>query len=168
MEGKNTEESDNFDLVLPEIYQKMPQLFKPGQSGNPNGRPPGIINKEKPFATGDISEADLERLDTLSKPKLIALIKKVSGAIWGIALKTEEEAYDAICLKLLNGGLNQGDINKALPALKEYLDRKRGKPIGTAPNINIGTSGNGSMNIEVILVSSEDDKRRQGKLIDES
>jgi len=76
----------------------------------------------------------------------------VSGAVWGIALKTDEEAYDAICLKLLNAGLADDNISRSLPALKEWLDRRRGKPAGTSPTVQIASSGD--LNVMIRLVDS--------------
>src|SRR5687767_1377392 len=75
--------------------------------------------REKPAESVDPS-----RLDGMTKPELIALIKLVCGARWGeIALLSEEEAYNATMLKLLHGGLTAADIGRALPPLKEWADR---------------------------------------------
>lgn len=109
--------------------QSKPWQFQPGVSGNPAGPAAGYTHKHKPFASGTITAQDIEALETLSKPQLINLIKKVSGAVWGIALKTDEEAYEAVRLKMLNSGLSEENIGKSLPALKEWLDRTKGKPI---------------------------------------
>lgn len=71
---------------------------------------------------------DLSRLDEMTREEMIGLIKAICGARWGeIALMSEDEAYDAVCLKLLHGGLTQSDVWKALPPLREWADRRRGK-----------------------------------------
>lgn len=115
----------NLDLnELPEIYRIKPQLFKPGQSGNPNGKAPGTKNAVT--IGGPIAQETLDKLQTYSKPELIALIKKVSGAVWGVGMMSEDEAFDAVKLKLLHTGLNS-DSSSAFNALKEWSDRTKGK-----------------------------------------
>lgn len=75
-----------------------------------------------------LSASELARLGYMSKDELIALINRVSGAIWGIAMMSKDERIEAAKLKLWNAGLTQPDIFKALPALREALDRETGKP----------------------------------------
>jgi hypothetical protein len=70
----------------------------------------------------------LVRLESLHKHDLIALIKRVSGAIWGIGCKTDEEIDAAMRLKLAHSGLSEDQVHKYLPAVKEYYDRTKGKP----------------------------------------
>lgn len=41
---------------------------------------------------------------------------------------TVEERMEAAKLKLWHGGLSEKEIMKALPALREVMDRERGKP----------------------------------------
>ncbi|MDX1975009.1 MAG: DUF5681 domain-containing protein [Rickettsiales bacterium] len=106
--------------------KSKPWQFKPGVSGNPAGRPRGAFGNAR--ITTEIGMETLDKLEDMTKRELIALIRRVSGAMWGIGIMTDEEAYDAICLKLLHGGLTQTDTWKALPPLKEWADRKRGKP----------------------------------------
>jgi hypothetical protein len=88
-----------------------------------------------------IDAATLASLDGMSKEELIALIKRVSGAMWGIGIMSDDDAYDTICLKLLHAGLTDDNITRALPALKEWLDRKKGKPLqSVASTTTINTS----------------------------
>lgn len=75
-----------------------------------------------------LSASELAKLGDMSKDELIALINRVSGAIWGIAMMSKDERIEAAKLKLWNAGLTQPDIFKALPALREALDRETGKP----------------------------------------
>ncbi len=76
-----------------------------------------------------IDDATLATLDQMDAEGLRALIRLICGARWGeVALMTEDEAYDAVCLKMLHGGLTQSDIAKALPALNGWADRRKGKP----------------------------------------
>lgn len=101
-----------------------PGAFKPGVSGNPGGKPsPNRIRlKEK------ISDRDLAKLDLMTKNQLVALIKRCASAIWKYALMDEDESYEAVCLKLLSMGLSEEQSYKALPPLKEWMDRRKGKP----------------------------------------
>lgn len=72
--------------------------------------------------------ADLSRLDSMGLEELKTLVRRVCAARWGeIALMSEDEAYEAVCLKMLHGGLTQSDVWKALPPLREWADRRRGK-----------------------------------------
>ena len=116
-------ESDNKQEIQ---LKSKPWQFQPGVSGNPLGRPAGTKNHAT--ITAEIGAETLDKLEGMTKRELIALIRRVSVAMWGIGVMTDDEAYDAICLKLLHGGLAQTDMWKALPPLKEWTDRKRGKP----------------------------------------
>ena len=146
-------EAPTIDNYQPNYIGRKPDgTFPPGNNANPHGRGAGVLNKATPFKEGTLTPETLATLETLSKPQLIALIKKVSGAVWGIALKTDEEAYDAICLKLLNAGLADDNISRSLPALKEWLDRRRGKPAGTSPTVQIASAGD--LNVMIRLVDS--------------
>lgn len=100
-------------------------LFKPGNNANPNGRPVGSKNLVKTH--GEISQETLDKLEQLSKSELINLIKKVSGAVWGIGLMTDDEAFEAVRLKLLHTGLTTESANSSLNMLKEWSDRTKGK-----------------------------------------
>lgn len=77
-----------------------------------------------------ITPEELAELESMPKEALIGLIQRVSGAagLLQAALMTEEQAYDAVCLKFLADGLSQKEIWKALPPLKEWADRRKGKP----------------------------------------
>lgn len=84
-----------------------------------------FAKKEEPLLP--ISEEQIAKLGTLSKDELISLIKRVSGAMWGIGLMTPQEIADAMKLKLAHGGLTQTDMFKALPVMREWFDREMGK-----------------------------------------
>lgn len=70
---------------------------------------------------------DLSCLDDMGREELIALVRRCAGAFCGYALLNDEEAIAAIRLKCLSAGLSQKDIWKALPPLKEWMDRTKGK-----------------------------------------
>lgn len=96
----------------------------PGQSGNPNGKPPCASDKPRERITQEI----LDKLDGMNKPELIKLIKKVGGAMWGIGLMSDDEAFECVRLKLLTTGLTSESANSSLSVLKEWSDRTKGKP----------------------------------------
>lgn len=86
----------------------------------PKGNPPPAQRPEQ-------EAPDLSRLDGMTREELIGLIRRVSGAMWGIGLSTPEEIADAMKLKLATGGLTEKDMYKALPLMREWFDRQMGK-----------------------------------------
>ena len=98
----------------------------PGSVINPLGRPAGA--KNMPNLGGPITQETLDKLETFSKAELIKLIKKVSGAVWGIGIMNDDEAFEAVRLKLLHTGLTSESANSSLNVLKEWADRTKGKP----------------------------------------
>lgn len=85
---------------------------------------------------------DIAELETMPRSDLEALCRRVCGARWGkVAGLSEDEAYDAVSLKMLHGGLTEKEINKALPPLREWMDRKRGRPKQNVEmNVNMSLS----------------------------
>jgi len=124
--------------------------FASGFSGHPYGRPVGSKNKAN--LGGPISQETLNLLETLSKDDLIGVIRRVSGAIWAVGVLTEEETYQAMLDKLAIIGLTTDDVKDSLSYIKEWIDRKKGKPIGTSPTVQIGTSGD--LNVMIRLVDA--------------
>jgi hypothetical protein len=91
------------------------------------GRPPGIQNM--PNLGGPLTNEILANLENLSKAQLINIIKRVGGAIWGVGLMTDDEAYEAVRLKLLHTGLTSDSANTSLNVIKEWIDRTKGKAV---------------------------------------
>lgn len=117
-------------VSLPEtsglVQGRLPDgTFPPGVSGNPNGKPAGLKDYAK--LGGPITQETLDKLETFSKSELIKLIRKVSGAIWGIGIMNDDEAFEAVRLKLLHTGLTSESANSSLNVLKEWSDRTKGK-----------------------------------------
>ena len=75
-----------------------------------------------------IDEKTLTTLHIMRKDALISLIQRVSGAMWGIGLQTEEQTAEAMLLKLAINGLTSQDNKDSLANINAWLDRKRGKP----------------------------------------
>ncbi len=76
-----------------------------------------------------ITEGDLEKLEACSRDELISLIKRVSGAMWGIGLQTKEDREDAMLLKLSIMALTSEEAKDVVSTSKEYFDRSRGRPM---------------------------------------
>lgn len=74
-----------------------------------------------------IDNDTLDQLEAMSKGELISLIQRVSGAMWGVGLKTKEQIAEAFKLKLAIGGMAEMDMFKALPVMREWFDREMGK-----------------------------------------
>src|ERR1700735_2836563 len=91
-----------------------------------------------------ITASELTKLDDMSKEELKTLVRRVCGASSYIELSflSQEEIKEATRLRLADIALRNKDDKIALQAIQQLLDRLEGKPIGTAPNINIG-GGNG-------------------------
>jgi len=128
-----------------------PWQFQPNQSGNPSGRPPGTKNKAT--VTAEIGLETLERIEAMSQPELVNyIIKRVPGAVLRVACMTEEETYEAMLLKLAVGGLTSHDARDTLNYIREWLDRKKGKPVGSSPQIQLAASGD--LNVTIRLVDA--------------
>lgn len=74
-----------------------------------------------------ISNDEFQHLESMSKEGLIGLIQRVSGAMWGIGLKTQDDVAEAFKLKLAISGMAERDMFKALPIMREWFDRSLGK-----------------------------------------
>ena len=146
-------------LDLEDIIGSDPRLtgrlqdgtFAPGVSGNIYGRELGSKNKAN--LGGPISQETLNLLETLSKEELIGIIRRVSGAIWAVGIMSEQETYQAMLDKLAIIGLTTNDVKDSLSYIKEWIDRKKGKPVGTSHTVQIGTTGD--LNVMIRLVDSQ-------------
>ena len=74
-----------------------------------------------------IDQETLASLHNLDKEGLILLIQRVSGAMWGVGLKTPKDIAEAFKLKLAINGMAEKDMFKALPIMREWFDREIGK-----------------------------------------
>lgn len=99
------------------------------------------IAQEKQLTPADspVSADDWAAIESMSQQQLIHMIKIVVGAGWGkiggtggnlvsAFLRTPDEVLKATKLKLCTGGLIEPDMFKALPLLREWMDRQTGKP----------------------------------------
>lgn len=76
-----------------------------------------------------IDEQTLSQLDKMDATALKLLIQRVSGAMWGVGLKTQEQRDEAILLKLSILALTSEEAKDVVATAKEYFDRSRGKPV---------------------------------------
>lgn len=134
--SENVELNESHNNNVESNSTQKPWLFQKGQVANPTGRPVGA--KNMPNLGGPITQEILDKLETFSKPELIKLIKKVSGAVWGIGIMNDDEAFEAVRLKLLHTGLTSESANSSLNVLKEWADRTKGKaPQSIAMKIDV-------------------------------
>ncbi len=76
-----------------------------------------------------IPVTDPEAVSRMSRSELEHAYRIACGAFLGVALASNDEIAQAISLKLAAAGLGEKDIYKALPALREWLDRTQGKSV---------------------------------------
>lgn len=96
-----------------------------------NGANPPVIDTET------IPPATLAALEGMGREELIGLIRRVSGAMWGIGIMTQAEREDAMLLKLSVLALTSDMAKEVVPAVREYFDRVRGKPAQTIVQANM-------------------------------
>ena len=130
-------------------HPKRHSSWSEGQSGNPAGRPVGSQNNATPWFTGELQQSDIDKLKTMRRDDLIALMTKLGGII-GLALKTEQEIDDMMRLKLAYSGLNEERVHVYLPAIREYYDRTKGKP-SQSVNMNVNDDRMDKLPIEQLL-----------------
>ena len=107
--------------------QAKPWQFRLGQSGNPSGRPRGSRNKST-LAALPLTVTDLEMIEDMDKPALIALIKRASAANWGLFLKTDAEIRRGLFDMLAIMAMTSTKPGVKLAAIKLLLDRTMGRP----------------------------------------
>lgn len=100
-----------------------------------------------------ITPETLSQLESMSKEGLISLIQCINGALGyiDIAMMTKDEIKDATRLRLAVIAIRNADDKLALQAIQQLLDRLEGKPVGSAPVMNIGAGEGGQ--IKVVFVS---------------
>lgn len=83
-----------------------------------------------------IDAGSLARIGDMSKDELRALLQTICNARWGeVALMTKQERAEAGRLKLWHGGLTEAEMDKALPLLREALDRDEGKALQKSASV---------------------------------
>ena len=104
-------------------YSHLPDEVHPFKNFTPRSNPPKESGAES--ATNALSASDLEKLASMSKDELIALVRLLPGV--STAILTPQEIVAAMKLRLAHGGLNEKDMFKALPLMREWFDRELGK-----------------------------------------
>jgi len=113
-----------------------------------------------PADSSPISAADLARIEGMSREELVALCWRFACQCGLVATMTDEETAQAMldilaetALKpVLYGTSMKADITSRLTAVERWLDRKKGKPVGTSPLIQLGASGD--LKVMIRLVDS--------------
>ena len=103
---------------------------------------------------------DIAGLDDMTREQLIALVRRFASQCGMVAMMTDEETAQAMldvlaetALKPVAPGVNmKADITSRLNAVEKWLDRKKGKPVGSSPLVQIGTSGD--VNVMIRLVDA--------------
>lgn len=94
---------------------------------------------------------DLSRIEHLSKPELISLVERMSRQCGLVASMTEEELAQAMMDKLAHTALSSNGKD-TLNAIREWLDRVKGKPI---QSVNVSEKKTISLVIECNGISTE-------------
>ena len=123
-ESQLDDESDN---QQPKPTREANGRLLPGTVLPGGGRPAGSPNTSKLFITGEISENDWETIKNMERGQLLAMIKAIGGACWGLWTLNEEERKEAADFKLYTLGMASNEVHKAIPSLKEWRDRTTGK-----------------------------------------
>lgn len=117
-------------------------------------------SREQSPANAPLSDEELFGLDSMSREELIALVRRFACQCGLVATMSDDETAQAMldilaetALKpVLHGTSMKADIASRLTAVERWLDRKKGKPVGTSPLIQLGTSGD--LNVMIRLVDS--------------
>lgn len=126
----------NSDEVVSEGNTKpeKPWLWKPGQSGNPNGRPKGAKNK-------------VTIIREYVEQELTEMLAEDAQAVLKVAIDRAKDGNDAM-LKLL--------LDKLLPMRKaEDGNQKKSTPSIT---INVGRTGDGGVSVNETDQTNEEGK----------
>ncbi len=103
------------------MSENVPDPFKNYvMKGNP-------VKMDVPTADNAIDAQTLSQIENMDANALRGLIQRVSGAMWGIGLKSQDDIAEAFKLKLAIGGMSEKDMFKALPVMREWFDRSLGK-----------------------------------------
>jgi hypothetical protein len=96
-------------------------------------------NKDTTATIPALSEGELAKLEGLSKPELIALIRRACLDKARVMLMGEEEQAKAMLDTLAIMALTSDDDKAVLNAIREWLDRKQGKPAQYIRQDNVST-----------------------------
>ncbi len=110
-----------------------------------------VANSEEFAITEDV----IAKLEEMPTDELIALIKLVSGAMWGIGLLTKEETREAMKLKIANIALTAKDNQTILKACNDWLDREEGKATQRIEQkvLNVNSMKTGEMTNEELFLA---------------
>lgn len=100
---------------------------------------------------------DLTAIDGMDATALRKLIRRVSGAMWGVGLQTPEQREEAMLLKLSILALTSQEAKDVVSTTKEYFDRVRGRP---SQSIDL------NQKIGIVAIVMEAAKLRKDMVID--
>lgn len=148
---------------------QLPNDASKDQSNCPDGyyrRSNGMVMQlpraEPQQSAPDLSaQAHADAIDLMTHDELKTLVRRLLCQCGAVARMTDEETAQAMldvlaetALKpVIHGTSMKADITARLTAVERWLDRKKGKPIGTSPMVQIGSSGD--INVMIRLVDAQ-------------
>lgn len=131
----------------------------PLKNFTPRANPPRNVPPESHDIA--LTASELSKLEGMTHSELVALVRRLTCQCGLAATMTDEETAQAMldtladtALKpVIHGTSMKADITARMTAIEKWMDRKRGKPIGTSPLVQIGASGD--INVVVRLVDSQ-------------
>lgn len=96
---------------------------------------------------------DLTALDSMTRQQLVALIKRIGGAMWGVVLMTDEQRAEAMLDRMAIIALTSADQKAASESMREWLDRKLGRSVQRIEqkNLNINATTARELTTEEIM-----------------
>lgn len=87
---------------------------------------PKPVERVEAHSTG-IDAQTMAAIDQMPVNELRALIRRVSGAMWGYAAMSKEEKRESLRLKIYAIAMGSGQDAVTLKAANDWLDREEGK-----------------------------------------
>ena len=130
-------------------------------TGEPLARSTRLATDEQQPPPPSVAPVVLDNLLDMDRNALKQLLQKVLDAGWGFrgltgrdlieaCLKSEDELYESLLLTGYVMAKNATDWREYHALATFWSERKRGKPSGSAPQVNIGATGD--MQVRVILI----------------
>lgn len=130
------------------------------QSNAPHGyyrRTNGMLHQLQPndveTASNAITEAQLSRLDSMSREELVGLVRLCNVDAVAIALMSKAEIAESMLQKLAVNALTSKDAKQTLENVNAWLDRERGK----AAAIQVNAQSSGNMTIQIVRFCDGDE-----------
>lgn len=132
-------------------------------TGDPMPKSNGKVNDVVPGSNA-ITEAQLAKLDAMSRDDLIALVRRMACQCGLVAAMSEEETARAMLDRLAEEALKRSTQGRdAISTINAWLDRKQGKPIArTVAEVSVASV---SVQADVALLSRIKRDLIEGRLL---